>query len=135
MMKKYLLDTSIIVELCRHELGGTTISLLNNTGGIRHWAISDITLYEMYAGAYSSKNPEASSAYVDSLSSWLEVIPSSLAYKEAAKQKVYLRQRGQQIEDIDILIASTAIVSGRILVTGNVKHMGRLQGVKIADWL
>ena len=38
------------------------------------------------------------------------------------------------IEDIDILIGSTAIFEGRILVTGNVNHMNRLEGIMLEDW-
>lgn len=45
-----------------------------------------------------------------------------------------LKKLGQMIEDIDILIGSTAIVAEMILVTGNTKHMGKLTGISQTDW-
>ena len=39
------------------------------------------------------------------------------------------------IEDYDLLIGSTAITHDMVLVTENVAHMNRLNGVKIENWV
>lgn len=44
----------------------------------------------------------------------------------AAEVYADLRKRGQPIDDIDLLIAGTAIANGLILVTENRKHFDRI---------
>jgi tRNA(fMet)-specific endonuclease VapC len=45
-----------------------------------------------------------------------------------------LRKRGQQLDDIDILIAGIAISNGMLLVTRNTKHFDRIDGLTTIDW-
>ena len=130
---QYLLDTNAVVELMRRPDGKVARHLVE-AGGVGYCAISDLTLYELYSGAYASKNVDNNLAAVQRLTQWLAVIPSADGFKEAARQKVELRKQGQMIEDIDILIGSTALVSGRILVTGNVKYFSRLHGLQLENW-
>ena len=130
---QFLLDTNAVIEIMRNPQGMVARRLMEN-GGVSYCAISDITLYELYAGAYASQHVEKNVMAVDKLTEWLQVIPSSLAYKEAARQKISLRASGQIIEVIDILIGCTAIVTGRVLVSANTKHLSRLQGIQITDW-
>lgn len=132
-VQHYLLDTNAVIEILRNPQGMVSRRLMEN-GGVSYCAISDITLYELYAGAYASQHVDNNVAAVDRLTEWLQVIPSSSAYKEAARQKVSLKAEGQMIEVIDILIGCTAIVSGRVLVSANLKHLGRLKGIQITDW-
>jgi len=132
-VQHYLLDTNAVIEILRNPQGMVSRRLMEN-GGVSYCAISDITLYELYAGAYASQHVDNNVAAVDRLTEWLQVIPSSSAYKEAARQKVSLKAEGQMIEVIDILIGCTAIVSGRVLVSANLKHLGRLEGIQITDW-
>ena len=42
--------------------------------------------------------------------------------------------RGCQIEDDDIFIAAIALVNDCTLVTGNVRHFGRVEGLKLINW-
>ncbi|MBQ6578336.1 MAG: PIN domain-containing protein [Bacteroidales bacterium] len=130
---KYLLDTNVIIDLLRNP-DGPVAQRLAEAGGISFCAVADITLYELYSGAWMSKDPQGNIVLIDKLKEWLEIIPVSECYLEASKQKVRLKKLGQKIEDIDILIGSTAIVAERILVTGNTKHMGKLIGISLTDW-
>jgi tRNA(fMet)-specific endonuclease VapC len=45
-----------------------------------------------------------------------------------------LRQRGQPLDDIDLLIAGTAIASDLVLVTHNHKHFERIRRLEVEDW-
>jgi len=38
------------------------------------------------------------------------------------------------VDDFDLLIGATAISNELILVTNNVDHLGRMEGIKIEDW-
>ena len=40
-----------------------------------------------------------------------------------------------EIEDFDLFIGCTAIAMGYTLVTENVKHLSRLQGITIENWV
>ena len=48
--------------------------------------------------------------------------------------KAKLEKDGNRIDDFDILIGSTAIANGMVMVTDNIKHLGRLPGIKIENW-
>lgn len=39
------------------------------------------------------------------------------------------------IDDFDILIGSTAINNDMILVTDNIRHLSRLEGIEMDDWI
>ncbi len=48
--------------------------------------------------------------------------------------KHHLFSTGQRIGEMDLLIAAHAIEAGLSLVTGNVRHHGRVPGLEIVDW-
>jgi tRNA(fMet)-specific endonuclease VapC len=48
--------------------------------------------------------------------------------------KAALERRGERIEDFDAAIAAHALSVDAILVTTNVKHMGRIPGLRLEDW-
>lgn len=39
-----------------------------------------------------------------------------------------------RIEDFDLLIGATAVTNDLTLVTNNVKHMNRINGIRLEDW-
>lgn len=45
-----------------------------------------------------------------------------------------LRRKGTLIEDADILIAGTALAHDAILVTRNLKHFERIEGLRLESW-
>jgi tRNA(fMet)-specific endonuclease VapC len=45
-----------------------------------------------------------------------------------------LRKRGEPIDDIDLLIAGTAIANGLTLVTNNRKHFDRIAQLEVENW-
>ena len=48
--------------------------------------------------------------------------------------KAALERRGERIEDSDAAVAAHALVEEAVLVTANLKHMTRVQGLEIEDW-
>jgi len=54
--------------------------------------------------------------------------------KISAKIYAALRQSGNSVDDIDLLIAGIAIENDLILVTNNVGHFGRIKDLKIQNW-
>lgn len=52
----------------------------------------------------------------------------------AAEIYANTRRSGTPVDDIDILIASTAIENDLILVTHNIKHFEKIERLGIEDW-
>lgn len=131
MGKKYLLDSNICVYLLRNERG---ISDYLRKVKWENCCISEITVIELFYGAECSKAVEANKQEVRQLCADLEVIPVSVAIEEFARQKARLRKEGTLIDDFDLLIGCTAKVAHCTLVTENVKHLERVEGVVIENW-
>jgi len=48
--------------------------------------------------------------------------------------KAALERAGTRLEDFDLAVAAHALASGAVLVTANVRHLGRIPGLSIEDW-
>lgn len=48
--------------------------------------------------------------------------------------KATLERRGTRIEDFDAAIAAHALAHDATLVTANLEHMTRVQGLRVEDW-
>ena len=65
----------------------------------------------------------------------IQVLPILNAIETFAKEKARLRKTGNMIDDFDLLIGATAIADNMILVTENEKHLSRLTGIQIENWI
>jgi tRNA(fMet)-specific endonuclease VapC len=45
-----------------------------------------------------------------------------------------LEKSGDSLDNMDMLIASSAMSTGSILVSHNIKHFSRIKGLKVEDW-
>jgi tRNA(fMet)-specific endonuclease VapC len=59
----------------------------------------------------------------------------SAVMEKASDIYVQLKKTGRLIEDADILIAAIAIVDNLKLVTDNIGHFNRIQGLQIDNWM
>jgi len=48
--------------------------------------------------------------------------------------KAQLEQHGQRLEDFDIAVAAHALAIGGTLVTEDIGHMGRVEGLSLESW-
>ena len=48
--------------------------------------------------------------------------------------KASLEARGERLDDLDVAIAAHALALGAVLVTANVKHLGRIEELVVEDW-
>lgn len=49
--------------------------------------------------------------------------------------KAALEKRGERIEDFDLAIAAHALAHDATLVTANGKHLRRIRGLRVEDWV
>ena len=105
-MKGYLLDTDIVVFLFRNKKG--------------------------IAKRLASIAPE--NVYISEVTVAENVIPFSEAISLYAKERYRLKSIGMGIEDFDLLIGGTSVTNNLTMVTNNVKHYSRIEGIKIENW-
>jgi tRNA(fMet)-specific endonuclease VapC len=96
--------------------------------------ISEITLAELKFEVENSQAKEKNTVALGNFLTGVIIIPIFPCLDVYAKEKARLRKTGQPLDDFDLLIGATAISNELILVTNNVDHLGRMEGVKIEDW-
>lgn len=123
-----VVGTGVFVEYLRVKYKAKTI-LMNLPDDITVF-ISSVTLYELYMGATTPQK------WVDvkTLTDDIPVLPFTKSISERAAI-VYqeLRKSGQIIEFRDIFIAATALVHELPVLTRNIKHFTRVEGLEIKD--
>ncbi|HWF44326.1 MAG TPA: type II toxin-antitoxin system VapC family toxin [Candidatus Kapabacteria bacterium] len=127
----YLLDTNICIYYFSGRYG---LKKKLHDVGISNCRISEITVAELKFGVEKSgkaKNRLVVETFISSIE--IQSILSSLDV--FAREKARLRKLGQIIDDFDLLIGSTAIANDLILVTNNAKHLSRLNGIRIENWI
>jgi tRNA(fMet)-specific endonuclease VapC len=98
--------------------------------------VSAITFAELEYGVANSSYPEQNAIALMNFLAVFDVLPfDEEAGIEFGKIKSDLRKRGTPIGAFDMLIAAHAKSQGMILVTNNIKEFGRVEGLKIEDWL
>jgi tRNA(fMet)-specific endonuclease VapC len=95
--------------------------------------ISIITYYEIVSGLLAKmafRQLQVFEKFVNENS----VIPlTQKSVKISAELYADLRQTGNVLDDIDLLIAGVAIENDLMLVTNNEKHFGRIPNLKIEN--
>jgi tRNA(fMet)-specific endonuclease VapC len=129
---KYLLDTNI----CIYWLKGNKdiIEKVQETDADDLY-ISTITVAELLYGAWNSTTIEKNLSKVREFENAISVFELDRDCIEMyAKIKAKLRAEGKILDDFDILIAATAIQYECVLVTNNIKHFERIDGLAIENW-
>ena len=131
MMNGFLLDTNICIYLLKGQRG--IVERIENVG-CGNCFITDITLAELWFGAYNSNRIEQQKRGIVYLEQLFNVISVKDSVELFGSNKAYLKSKGLIIDDFDILIGSTAIKHNLILVTENVKHLSRLPCISVENW-
>lgn len=130
-MNGYLLDTDIVVFLLR---GKKDVARRLAEISPSDVYVSEVTVAELEYGNRCSGRYEENRKLVDTFLSAVNVIPFSASIFVYAKERQRLRQQGLSIEDFDLLIGSAAVAQNLVMVTNNVKHYSRIEGIHIDNW-
>lgn len=103
--------------------------------GIENCYVSEITIGELTYGAYFSKQFDKHIKEVENSKRLFQVVPIFDCLELFGKEKARLRREGNLIPDFDLLIGATAIHFDMIMVTNNEKHLNRISGIKIENWI
>ena len=129
---KYLLETSTCIELLR---GNETV----RQKCIEHnmqCCISAVTAIELLYGAYNApdKYREQELAKARLLIDYYTIVGIDEIPELFCSEKIRLEKAGNIIEDVDLMIGTTGVIGNLIVVTHNIKHFNRIEGIEYEDW-
>lgn len=112
-MKKYLLDTNICIFFMKGKYGIDK----------RIEKVKQKNCFDKYV------------ADTKKFLSFFTILPIFSSLETFAIQKSKLIGKGAIIDNFDLLIGATAIHNGMIMVTENVRHLSRLEGIVVENWV
>lgn len=127
---KYLLDTCTCIALIKEQ---PSVVEHVRKAGVEQCKISDITLAELYFGAYKSGRKKHFDDVVEIMNLFEQYSIDSL--RKYGEIRWQLENNGKKIGDMDMFIAATALEEDLVVVTGNVDHFSRIPGLKIENWM
>lgn len=135
--KKYILDTNTLIEF---NAGTPSVIQHVLTVGFERCCMSVISLHELYYGAYYAKTIkeeyfEKEMKMINKLLEKFTVINLPKSSDAYAMIKNALREKGQLIDEFDMVIAGQAIGEQLTVVTDNLKHFDRIPGLKVENWM
>lgn len=131
---RYLLDT----DICIYHINGfePRVREIVSQHSESDIVVSAITKCEMYAGSSGSDNPERSRAKQDFFLDQFVSLPfDDAAADRYGEISAILKRWGIPISELDLQIASIALVHNLTLVTHNTRHFRRVPGLVIEDWV
>ncbi len=129
---KFLLDTNTVSYALRGH-GRVAERLLGHRPS--EIGVSAITVAELRFGAHK-RGSRKLQRLIDSFLAPVVQIPfDSGAADRYGELAAELQRRGERIEMADAMIAAHALEIGVTLVTHNVRHFRRVEGLAIEDWV
>ena len=128
----YLIDTDTIIFALRGDSRVLAKFEANKNIPI---SISMITYAELVFGAKRSQNEQKNMIKVNHIRDIYSIEKLNERVMEVvADIKAKMFDKGIRIEDMDLLIAATAIYNELTLVTNNTKHFENVPNLKIENW-
>ena len=128
------LDTSFLVDLIRGSPAAEK-KLQFYRDRNEPLTTTAISAAELFEGAYSTRGRKGDLEQVRSTLEHMELLELSLPVCERyGRLANELSSRGLPIGDLDIIIASAAIIHKQILLTRNKKHFDRVSELVAESW-
>jgi tRNA(fMet)-specific endonuclease VapC len=129
MPGRFLLDTSVIVDLFRADL-----SARQRIAAADEVFLPCVALGELYYGAERSTRRSEVVAQVDVLAASLPVLPCDLETAQSyGRIKQHLRSKGRPLPENDVWIAAIAIQNDLSLLTRD-GHFLDIEGLMLDRW-
>lgn len=128
----YLIDTNILIYGLKN-MGKVNANLQKYQK--EPMSISVISYGELVFGARKSQQVQKNLQTVETIKNIfpIENIDSDVM-DVFGELKAKLQKTGNPVDDMDLLIGSTAIANDMTLVTHNTKHFENMPGLKLVDW-
>jgi len=129
----YYLDTNVLVDCSK----GANFHVLNTLKkqSPNNIKIPAIVEAELMFGVYRGVNAEEKIRKLEEIISPYEIIPfDDAAARVYGKLRAEMQSEGNVIGPNDLIIASSVLSRGGILVTSNTKEFNRVKGLRVEDW-
>ena len=128
---KYLLDTNVLVAMFRKQHGIRERIL---RAGIDNCLVCEATLAELKVGAYKTNDPRQWREVNETRRSFTIVPVTATDFDLYARNRALLENQGIKVDSFDLLIGSSAVNNGLVIVTHNTKHFSRIPNLQLVDW-
>lgn len=133
-MDATLLDTDMLSEVLKRKDPQILSHARDYLDAHSRLAFSNMTIYEIVRGLKVTGATRQLSHFHAVINS-SDVIPIDLAIlMRAADLWAEGKRGGHPSDDADLIIAATALESGRVLVTDNTAHYAWISGLSLKDW-
>ena len=130
MVRQYLLDTNVLIDMFK---GNQRVQEHIFKADFHNCHVSEITLAELYVGAFKGGRPKQFQE-IGFVCKRFRILPITTALERYARLRVQLESQGLALDDFDLLIAASALTEGLTLVTHNLRHFERIDGLRLEDW-
>lgn len=128
----YLIDTDILIFFLK---GNEKVVRGFRERASVPKALSVVSYGELYYGAMRSARREENLARIRRLCELIPVLDASWSVMETyGSLKASLHEKGNPMDDFDLIIASTALTHGLRLITNNLRHYARIPGLEVENW-
>lgn len=135
-MEKFCLDTNVISDFMRKDanVDKNMRTAMKDDNSIIF--IPTIVFYEVARGLKAAGKTRRLQEFFALYKNFQHLFFDRDSYAVINKAtEIYVQlHKSQQIEDADIFIAAIALVNDCTLVTANVRHFERVEGLKIVNW-
>lgn len=132
MENKICLDTDFLVNFLRNSK--EEAEFIKNNESDKDMATTYINLFELYYGAYKSREKDNNLKAISNLLNRLNILNlSDESVKKAGEILAKLEKEGKMIEFRDLFIGTIALVNKYAMKTKNIKHFNRIEELEILD--
>ena len=134
----FLLDSDILIAMLRDRSDKTGLRSKALSVGLENCYVSAISVAELYSGAYrmQSSNGLQEVSFIKTIFNIIPFGESETDECESFGQdKAILSKSGNVLDDMDLMIGTTAKSHKMIMVSHNVRHFSRIPGLVVQDWL
>ena len=129
-----ILDTTFIIDLMRDDSGAVDAAESLETGLVQQ-RLSSMTVFELYYGIEKSMDSAQERRRVTSIIETKPIYPADGAVmRKAGRLHGRLSARGEPIGEGDSIVAATAIVTEEPVLTRNVAHFERVEGIDVQSY-
>lgn len=129
-----ILDTSFLIDVMRADAAATSLVDELEAGSDALY-LPTVVLYELWEGVERSRQPLRERDAVDAVLRACTILPLQPAHAaRAGTLSGSLQRRGLRLEDVDLMIAGTALCEQHEVVTRNARDFERIPDLRVRTY-